>query len=86
MTSRGNFKLLHGGFEFTNNGTIEGGNTTVWVCSKTRRAYCKGRAHTRRIDGKEMVKLFGIHNHHPDNSVIKKQTFQNYVRYETNVK
>lgn len=65
MTQRGHLKLLHGGFEFIKERTTKNGNQTSWVCSMKRRFYCKGRAQTRRIGAKEIVELYGIHNHLP---------------------
>lgn len=66
MSLKGHFKLLHGGFEFTKERTNKEGTTINWVCSKKRRYGCKGKARTRRIDSKEMVKIFGRHNHPPN--------------------
>lgn len=67
MTKKGRLKLLHEGFEFTKHKTNKLG-ITFWECSKTRRFYCKGKARTSQIDGKEVVKLYGVHNHLPDQS------------------
>lgn len=67
MSKKGQFKLTHGGFEFTKR-TGKNHNKTLWVCVKTRREHCKGKAETQRIDGREMVKLYGVHNHLPDKS------------------
>lgn len=65
MTIKGNFKLIHDGFDFVKQRTNKQGNQTLWVCSKKRHFYCKGKALTRRIGAKEMVKLYDTHNHLP---------------------
>lgn len=64
MTSRGNFKLLHGGFEFLKH--YNTGNLTHWCCTKKRKMRCRGRARTQRFNEKEIVEVLGIHNHQPN--------------------
>lgn len=71
MTQRGHSKLLYGGFEFVRNRINKVGNTTVWDCSQKRQFGCKGKAQTRQINSKEMVKLYGMHNHFPNNEPKK---------------
>lgn len=72
MTIRGHLKLLHGGFEFIKKLTNKQGDITYWECTKQQKSHCKGRAHTRRIGSKEMVRVSGVHNHLPD-SVASEQ-------------
>lgn len=68
MTSRGHFKLLHGGFEFIKNGINKRGDLTYWHCSTKYKSHCKGKAQTRRIDTREMVRASGVHNHLPSDT------------------
>lgn len=66
MTRAGKFKLLQGGYEFTKMKSNLQGHT-IWKCSQKSRLRCKGKAKTQQIDGREMVKLYDIHNHQPTN-------------------
>lgn len=68
-TQRGHLKLMHGGFEFVKNYTNKKGGI-LWECLKSRRFKCKGKAQTRRINGREMVKLYDVHIHLPMNQDI----------------
>lgn len=62
-TQQNRLKLLHRGFEYTTTNISNG--VTYWVCSK-KRAGCKGKARTKKINEKEMVKIYHLHNHHLD--------------------
>lgn len=65
LSQKRNLKLIYKGFGFLKDKTNERGDITYWACAK-RRFNCKGKAQTRRIDGKEMVKIYREHNHPPD--------------------
>lgn len=66
-TAKGNFKLSHEGFQYTRH-TTNKKDLTYWECVRKRRYNCRGRAQTRLIDGIEMAKFYGTHNHHLDDS------------------
>lgn len=72
MTQRGRLKLLHGGFDFIKHSNNKQG-ISYWVCSKRRPSYCKGRAQTRRVGTKEIVEVYGTHNHPPENITTEKK-------------
>lgn len=63
LSMRGNFKLMHKGFEYVKNYTNHG--ITFWRCGRNRRFQCKGKAQTRQIGQKHMVKTYDTHNHLP---------------------
>lgn len=66
MTQKGNLKLIHDGFEFSKVKTNKKGNITYWACLKKTGGCCIGRAQTRRIGSREMVKVYNTHNHFPN--------------------
>lgn len=72
MTKKGNYKLLAGGFEFLKHYTSKQGDTTYWDCSKKHQLGCRGRAHTKQVGTKQMVKFLGTHNHFLDNIASEK--------------
>lgn len=71
MSKKGHFKLMHGGFEFIKLRFNKERNTTAWVCSKKCRFGCKGKAQTRQVGDKEMVKIYDQHNHLPNDIDIE---------------
>lgn len=64
MTRTGNSKLQLDGFEYVKNKTH--GDIMHWRCVKSRWSQCKGKAQTRQIGLKHMVKVYGQHNHFSD--------------------
>lgn len=64
MTKQGNFQLILNGFEYNKRTQTNG--TTFWRCAKQYRHGCKGKAQTRQIGSKQMTKVYGKHNHHPN--------------------
>lgn len=68
MSMRGNSKLTHNGYEYTKKKITT--TTTIWECDKRRWNFCRGKAYTRQIHQKQMIKLKGSHNH-PSNEVTK---------------
>lgn len=77
MTARGNHKLIHKGYDYNYYKCSVTNDITNWRCSKHRWAQCKGKAQTRKINGKHMVKVYDKHNHQPDLDL--------YCSYETNI-
>lgn len=54
-------KLIFKGYQYTKRQIV--GDVTYWRCA--RRQKCTGKAHTKNIDGREMVKPYDRHNHSP---------------------
>lgn len=63
MSRSGNSKLIHNGFEYVKNKVH--GDIMHWRCVRNRWSQCKGKAQTRLIDSKHMLKVYGKHNHLP---------------------
>lgn len=72
MTSRGRFKLVHNGYEYTERTGARYAKrqeeTKSWRCIRNRRYYCKGKAITRQIGSKQMIHVYGEHDHPPETS------------------
>lgn len=68
MSLRGRFKLLAHGFEFFQSKRKSG--ITYWRCAECNRLKCRGKAQSRQIGPKNMVKLYGEHNHSQQSSTI----------------
>lgn len=62
MTARGFLKLTHNDYEYTKN--YARGGTTFWRCVKRRT--CRGKAMTRNVGHKEMMKIYESHSHGPN--------------------
>lgn len=56
---------MHRGFEYIKG--RETHNVITWRCVKNRNEQCKGKAQTRQINSKQMVKAYSDHNHPPEN-------------------
>lgn len=65
MTMRGRFKLVHNGYEYTEQSGAKNAQTTTWRCVRSRRQHCKGKAITKQIDSKQMIKTYNEHDHPP---------------------
>lgn len=50
---------MHEGFEFTKKDTIN--NITYWTCVKSRKEHCGGKAKTRQMGNRHMMKIYGVH-------------------------
>lgn len=61
MTRNGGFKLIHRNIEYFKLRCRR--DVTYWRCLKCSRGKCKGKAITRQIGLKQMVKTYGMHNH-----------------------
>lgn len=61
MTTRGNWKLVYGGYVYLRNHTHK--STTYWGCNKARWHDCRGKAVTKQIGQKQMVRAYEQHNH-----------------------
>lgn len=62
ISNKGNSKLVYNGFGFVKHGTLKNG-ATFWRCEF--RPQCKGKAQTKKIGSKQMVKAYGTHIHLP---------------------
>lgn len=63
LTLRGNNKLVYKGYEYNYYKWSSSNDITYWRCSKSRWSQCKGKAQTRLVNGKQMVKAYDEHNH-----------------------
>lgn len=61
MTRNGGFKLIRGEFEYIKLRCRR--DVTFWRCVKFLSNKCRGKATTRQIGLKQMVQLYGMHNH-----------------------
>lgn len=61
ITQLKTLKLVHQGYSY-----IKSGKKDRWQCSKTRREKCRGKAQTRLINSRQMIKVSGEHNHPPN--------------------
>lgn len=66
MSMKGRFKLVHNGYEYTKGRNSSTSSTTsTWRCVRNRWKGCKGKAVTRQIGQKHMVKCYEEHDHDP---------------------
>lgn len=67
LSTHGSCKLIRNGYSYFKYRVNK--NDTFWRCNNKKNKGCKGKARTRRIGAKEMMKLCGMHNHLPDSLV-----------------
>lgn len=65
-TRAGTLKLSKDGFTYLKNVAFM--DCTHWRCAKYTQTRCKGKAQTKMFGGKEMMKVYGEHNHLPPNN------------------
>lgn len=63
LSQKGSCKLTHTGYGYFKD--VEKNGTTSWRCDKRLSHQCKGKAQTRKIGEKIMVRARGLHNHLP---------------------
>lgn len=61
LTKINTLKLIHKGFSYIKRPRTKNG----WRCIKHSNGKCRGRAETREIGSRQMVEVFGVHNHPP---------------------
>lgn len=54
---------MHRGFEYIQK--YSKGSSTLWRCIKERHGYCKGKAESRQVGEKHVVKEYGCGHNHP---------------------
>lgn len=76
MTTRGNWKLFHGGYVYLRCHTHK--SSTYWGCNKARWHDCQGKATTKQIGQKIMVRAYDQHNH-PKEQQTSSETLQLWI-------